>query len=407
VVTLTQFVKIAGMEIAVSCLDEGLLLLDGGRVEQIDRLPTTGLAWSGSRIARARFDPGETTRTGEILLYGPGGLDTRLSLAGLADPHDLAWDGELLVAVSTLGNAVAWLDAAGHIVRRWDPPGIGDCWHLNGVAVHAGRVLATAFGRFARHREWAVRPREGRGVLLDAASGSVIAAGFSSPHSPRVVEGRLLLCDSGRSDLVVLARSGRVERRLRLSGWTRGIAVGDEHVYVGESVRRGEAGSATVAVLTRDRLTLVDRVELPAREVYDLVALPRGTTRALATPSPPQLRMPALASSDLQASIHLDDLPPLRHGEPADIHCRVTNLGRAPLATALPHPISIAAGWDAPSARCLWSPLPRAISAGETVRCTARLLAPERPGRHQLHLTLVQEGVAWLAGRVVAMVEVP
>jgi hypothetical protein len=44
VVTLTQFVKIARMEIAVSCLDEGLVLLDGSRVEQIDRLPTTGVA---------------------------------------------------------------------------------------------------------------------------------------------------------------------------------------------------------------------------------------------------------------------------------------------------------------------------------------------------------------------------
>ena len=53
------------MEIAVSCLGEGLVLLDGSRVEQIDRLPTTGLAWFGSRIARARFDPAETAWAGE------------------------------------------------------------------------------------------------------------------------------------------------------------------------------------------------------------------------------------------------------------------------------------------------------------------------------------------------------
>ncbi|HLM32809.1 MAG TPA: DUF4915 domain-containing protein [Gaiellaceae bacterium] len=393
------------MEIAVSCLDEGLLLLDGGRVEQIDRLPTTGLAWSGSRIARARFDPGETARTGEILLYGSGGLDRRLSVPGLADPHDLAWDGELLVAVSTLGNAVFWIDAAGRPVRRWEPSGTGDCRHLNGVAVYAGRVLVTAFGPFARHREWAELTRDGRGVLLDAASDSVVAAGFSSPHSPRVVEGRLLICDSGRSDLVVLAPSGLVERRLRLSGWTRGIAVGGEHIYVGESVRRGKSGSATVAVLTRERLALVDRVELPVREVYDLLALPKSATRALATPSPPMLPMDALASRDLHVSIHLDELRPLRRGEPADIHCRVTNLGRVPLATAPPHPVSIAAGWEGP-ARCLWSPLPGAIQAGETAGCTARLLAPDRPGRHELHLAVVQEGVAWLSGGVVAKVEV-
>ncbi|HYM64159.1 MAG TPA: DUF4915 domain-containing protein [Gaiellaceae bacterium] len=393
------------MEIAVSCLDDGLLLLAGGRVEQIDRLPTTGLAWSGSRIARARFDPAETATTGELLLYGPSGLDKRLLVGGLADPHDLAWDGELLVAVSTLGNAVFWIDTEGDVVQRWSPAGCGDCRHLNGVAVHRGRVLVTAFGRFSRHREWAVRPRDGAGILLDAASDTVVAAGFSSPHSPRVVEGRLLLCDSGRSDLVALTPSGRVERRIRLSGWTRGIAVAGNHVYVGESVRRGEVGSATVAVLTRGELAFVGRVELPVREVYDLVALPRGWARTLATPSPSRPPMPALASSDLRASIQLDEQRPLRRGEVADVDCRVTNLGRVALASAPPHPVSIASLWE-PPARCLWSPLPGPIPAGETARCIVRLLAPDRPGRHELHLAVVQEGVAWLAGGAVTEIEV-
>jgi hypothetical protein len=393
------------MEIAVSCLDEGLVLLDGSRVEQIDLLPTTGLACSGSRIARARFDPAETARTGEVLLYGPDGLDKRLAVLGLADPHDLAWDGELLVAVSTLGNAVFWIDDEGHVAGRWEPPGTGDCGHLNGVAVHEGRVLVTAFGHFARHREWAVGARDGKGILLDAESDTVVAAGFSSPHSPRVFERRLLLCNSGRSELVVLTPRGRVERRVQLSGWTRGIAVAGDHVYVGESARRGEEGSATVAVLTWERLVLVDRVELPVREVYDLLALPRGATRGLATSFPLQRSMPALAPSELHASIHPDELGPLRTGELTDVHCRVTNLGRTPLATAPPHPVSIASRWEA-STRCLWSPLPGAVSAGETARCTVRVLTPDLPGNHELHLALVQEGVAWLAGEVVAKVEV-
>ncbi len=393
------------MEIAVSCLDDGLLLLDGRKVEQIDRLPTTGLAWSGTHLGRARFDPAETATTGEILLYGPCGLDCRLSVAGLVDPHDLSWDGKLLVAVSTLRNAVLWIDIEGKVVRRWEPAGSGDCRHLNGVVVHAGRVLVTAFGRFTRHREWAVCPRDRMGVLLDAASDAVVAGGFSSPHSPRAVDGRLLLCDSGRSDLVALAPNGRVERRVRLSGWTRGIAVAGEHVYVGESVRRGEAGSATVAVLTREGLMLVDRVDLPVREVYDLLALPRGAARRLATPFPRRPPMPALAPGDLRASIHLDELRPLRRGELVDVDCRVTNLGRRSLATAPPHPVSIASQWKAPS-RCLWSPLPCSIPPGGTARCTARLLAPDRPGRHELHLALVQEGVAWLAGGAVTKIEV-
>ena len=393
------------MEIAVSCLDDGLVLLDGDRVERVDGLPTTGLAASSGRVGRARFDPAETATSGELLVYEPGGLERRLVVPGLADAHDIAWDGDILGAVSTLGNAVLWIDQEGQVVRRWQPPGSGDCRHLNGLVVQSGRALVTAFGRFTRHREWAVRPREERGVLLDATTDRVVAAGFSSPHSPREVDGRLLLCDSGRSELVVLSWSGCIERRVPLTGWTRGIAVAGDHVYVGESARRGEGAFATVAVLTRDSLTLVHRVELPVREVYNLLPLPRGVTRRLATPSSRLPPMPALPPSDLRASIQLDAVPPLRRGELSTLECTVTNLGRRSLLTAQPHPVSIASHWEPPT-RCLWSPLPRAISPGETVRCSTRVLAPGRPGRHALRLSLVQERVAWLTGHLVAEIEV-
>jgi hypothetical protein len=46
------------------------------------------------------------------------------------------------------------------------------------------------------------------------------------------------------------------------------------------------------------------------------------------------------------------------------------------------------------------------ICAGETAGCTASLLAPDRPGRHELRLSLVQEGVAWLAGGTSVKVDV-
>ena len=308
------------MEIAVSCLDEGLVLLDGSRVEQIDRLPTTGIACSGSRIARARFDPAETARTGEVLFYGPDGLDERLAVPGLADPHDLAWDGELLVAVSTLDNAVFWIDAKGHVARRWKPPGTGDCRHLNGVAVHEGRVLVTAFGRFARHREWAVGPRDGQGILLDAESDTMVAAGFSSPHSPRVVEDRLLLCDSGRSELVVLTPKGRVARRVRLRGWTRGIAAEGDHVYVGESVRRGEEGSASVARPDEGRACA--RASSRAAGARGLRPAGPAEGRCAACSQPPSRRnvpCPRSPRATFHASIHTDELGPLRRGELTDV----------------------------------------------------------------------------------------
>ena len=74
------------MALLVSCLDEGLLLVEGDRIERIDGVPSAGLAVGRFGGARAVHDPAETTRVGEILLE----RGRRLSVAGLLDAHELA-----------------------------------------------------------------------------------------------------------------------------------------------------------------------------------------------------------------------------------------------------------------------------------------------------------------------------
>src|SRR5215210_7449655 len=97
----------------VSCLSEGLLLVDGDRVERLDYLPSSGLANGGSSTARALHDPAETATAGTILTPN----DRSLRVPGLADVHELAWDGDLLACVSTLTNDVLWVDRKGGIAR--------------------------------------------------------------------------------------------------------------------------------------------------------------------------------------------------------------------------------------------------------------------------------------------------
>jgi hypothetical protein len=43
--------------------------------------------------------------------------------------------------------------------------------------------------------------------------------------------------------------------------------------------------------------------------------------------------------------------------------------------------------------------LPRDLNPGESVTLSAAIRAPEKPGVYLLHLTLVQEGVAWFSDR--------
>ncbi len=377
---------------AVSCLSEGLLRVDGARVERLDRVPTAGLALSSHGDARARHSPSETASAGEVLLG-----DRTLEVAGLLDPHELAWDGQLLAGVATLANAVRWFDQRGRVVRSWQAPGAGDCWHLNGIAVGGGRTAVTAFGRFARHRDWAETPRAGAGLVLEASSGRVLRDGLSSPHSPRFVDGALAVCDSGRGELVVGGR------KVGIGGWTRGLAVTDLLFAVGVSARRGEAGCAELALVRRADLQVVRRIPLPVREVFDVVELTPARARCLARPAVSPPAMARLRTSDLEAGIAAPARLRLRRGSLGEVPCTVTNRGDAVLRSAPPYPVEIVAEW-ASGDRALWSPLPEPLEPGCSIELPVRLLAPRRPGPDILELRLVQAGVAWFEGR--ARVEV-
>ena len=378
---------------AVSCLSEGLLLVDGERVERLDSVPSAGLRPRAARLRARRARP---VRDG----CGRRGHRRRaagFAWPGLRDAHELAWDGELVAGVATLANAVRWFDRRGRVVRSWRAPGSGDCWHLSGIAVDRDRQAVSAFGRFRRHRDWAEVKRDGAGFVLELPSGRVLLGGLDSPHSPRFVDGALAVCDSGRGELVVGGR------RVRIGGWTRGLAVTRSLFVVGVSARRGEVGRAHLALVRRSDLALVRRIALPVREVFDIVELAPDRARRLALPAPDTVPTAPLRPADLRASIAAPWALRVRAGALHDVRCIVTNLGSEVLRGDPPHPVEIVARW-VPAGRALWSPLPGALRPGEQVDLPVRVLAPGQAGAYTLELRAVQAGVAWLDGR--ASVEV-
>jgi hypothetical protein len=153
---------------------EGPRVLESARFSAIDDMSTTGLAASadGNHLARLAWTDDGLDIPGALRVYDRFGLLAYHRVDDLREPHSALLDGDVLVMVSTRTNAILWLDRAGRIGRQWKAPGEGDCWHVNSLTTHRGRLLASAFGRFDHHRGWGdPTARIGQGIVIDARSG--------------------------------------------------------------------------------------------------------------------------------------------------------------------------------------------------------------------------------------------
>src|SRR5262245_56547145 len=112
--------------------------------------------------------------------------------------------------------------------------------------------------------EWPSR-QEGW-IVFDIASGRTMVKGLCAPHSPRYFDGAWTVCDSLRNSVVQVDAEGRRKREAKLRSFTRGLAVTDDYLIVGESVqRKTDDGPTTgsVAVLRRSDFNFVARFEVP------------------------------------------------------------------------------------------------------------------------------------------------
>jgi acetolactate synthase-1/2/3 large subunit len=144
--------------------------------------------------------------------------------------------------------------------------------------MHEGVLHATAFGRFEQPRGWRGHQREGTGMLFRLDTGEDILTGLCCPHTPRFELSHWIVCESVNSELRAFNAKGEIIKCVQLQNWVRGLAVTDQYVLVGESVNRqltGDVRGATVAVLDRKEWTVLGRLRLPFREVYDVVLVSR------------------------------------------------------------------------------------------------------------------------------------
>ncbi|HSH39572.1 MAG TPA: DUF4915 domain-containing protein [Chthoniobacterales bacterium] len=268
----------------------GLFAYNGEKLEEVDRLTTSGLFATDTQLVRLLYVPHNLDGCSELLVYDRVGVVCYYRLDGVSGVHDVACEEERFVVVSTGTNEIIWLSRGGERARTWRAPGADDSWHLNSLLLTGGRTLVSAFGRFERTREWNVAAR-GAGLVFDIDAGVPVLEGLHCPHNPRVFEGGWLICNSKRGELLHLSSSGtEVLRRLQLASWPRVLAVTENFIFVGESANRkavGESGRAAIAVIDRVSWEVVDRIALPCEEVYDLVLvrpeLVEGVRRGFST----------------------------------------------------------------------------------------------------------------------------
>jgi acetolactate synthase I/II/III large subunit len=408
----------------------GIFAVDGSQVEKIDHTSSMGLSYDGRRLVRILRCRGQDGLGGEAVVYDERGVQRYLRLDEAGAIHDVAWDGDNLVVVSTWHNAVRWFDPGGRVVHDVHYQGASDHWHVNCVTRHDGVWYATMFGGVGPFGA-ATPARNGAGRIVRLETGETVVEGLSGPHTPRWLEGSWLVCDSATGDFLAIdEQSKRVTRRIPCGDWPRGIAWDDDFLYVGTSRRRAGHGSydhAEIVVLDRATWTTAERIALPSQEVYDLIFVPRSLidglrrgfdVNALRTAEFRQYRVISelcaeqprslwpsgepLPWNDFRSAIECTLPPACMAGTLLELHVRLTNRSRSFFTNAPPAPIYVSYKWLHPAtgeylteARAHRSPLPRTVYPGEAVDVTAFVAVPAFVGPAILRIAAMQEGVSW------------
>jgi len=404
----------------------GLYLFDGTSVRLIDPYPCAGLSTHGGRLYRAA--PLRQGDGAEMLVYDEQGVCRYQRIDGVGDPHDLLALGDnRVLCVSSRDNAIVSIAPDGTLAPRWRVDAAIDAWHVNCLAMHDGRLYATAFGRFDTFRGWHPTRGKGAGILFDVDTGETVAGGLSQPHSPRFIDGAWLICNSAEFSVVrVGAHGARIT--IPVGGFSRGMAAVGPYVYVGVSTPRESVHTAAtgwLSVIDRERWTEIERIPMPCSGMYDVIEVDEpilhgleagfrfgcdreryfaqlamfeqvGVTPqrvwAVAEPLPPAMCRVNI-TAELPASIALGDV--------ADVTVTVENAGDGFLVSAAPYPTEVCYRWfdahgDAVGAGTwLHTRLPRVLTPRDRVRFKALVGPPPAPGRYTLRLTLLQEGVSW------------
>jgi uncharacterized protein (TIGR03032 family) len=189
---------------------------------------------------------------------------------GAVDIHDLDWGGEELFAVNTAFSCIIKIDQNYSFTPIWKPPFISqlasdDRCHLNGMAMANGKPkYVTAFNTGDTHQSWRDEVTTG-GIIMDVDSNEIVAQGLKMPHSPRLVDGKLLVLFSATGELVHIdLNTGKPEVICGLDGFVRGMAVYGDYAFIGLSkLRKNSSTFSKLDIADKNNRSGIAVVHLP------------------------------------------------------------------------------------------------------------------------------------------------
>ena len=223
--------------------------------------------------------------------------------------HEMAYgSGEELWFVNTRFSCLCTIDRSASFTPRWRPPFVTaleptDRCHLNGLAMVDGQPrYVTALGQTDAPAGWRDKKAQG-GILMDIATGELVATGLSMPHSPRFHAGRLWVCESGAGTLGYIdPTTRRYEPVAATPGFTRGLDFAGNLAFVGLSQVRESAVFSGIPIAERlkpeERTCGVCVIDLTRGEPIALVRFEEGVQEIFAVQVLRGRQYPELVNDD-------------------------------------------------------------------------------------------------------------
>lgn len=180
---------------------------------------------------------------------------------GFLGSYDLAIGGDgQPMFTSAVCNCVGTLSERLSFTAVWRPPfvsalGGGDRCHLTGLTLEDGALAYVTSATTADVPDgWRSAPHDA-GVVVDARTDEIVAAGLALPHSPRLWRDRLLVTAGGTGELLAIdPADGSRELVARIPGLARGLAVVGDHALLGCSQLPGDSFYAGAPIGEQDGL---------------------------------------------------------------------------------------------------------------------------------------------------------
>ena len=197
--------------------------------------------------------------TGSKLFDFPlnGSPSSEVPITDIKDVHELTvTDGMLWLANTGMNELTCYDPENREVIERLKLPGVDiegnsedtlDTYHCNQCFTdEKGDLLAVVHHVDGKQHMVSITSRvinklkkQGNGGIINSRTGEVIVSGMKGPHSARVLpDGTYVICDSGLFELCHFDKDWNLIRKTSTKGWSRGVDIGNEYIYVGVSETR-------------------------------------------------------------------------------------------------------------------------------------------------------------------------